>query len=105
DLWESALDQLDEMRRSGETPEGLVGVLDWVTKRHLLETAGADAPWEARKKIDIRYHELSAEGYYAQLQQAGWLEPLISEEELTRAMRMPPPDSPATVRGHYIREF
>ncbi|MEZ6112560.1 MAG: proteasome accessory factor PafA2 family protein [Pirellulaceae bacterium] len=104
-LWESVLDQLDECKRAGEPTDSLFGVLDWVTKFHLLERAGVDSPWEARKKLDIRYHELSPDGYYTQLLQSGWIDPYIAEEEIARAMRTPPPNSPATVRGHYIREF
>ncbi len=30
---------------------------------------------------------------------------ITTEEELQRALRNPPPGTPATMRGHYIREF
>ena len=30
---------------------------------------------------------------------------MIPPPELERAQRTPPPDTPATMRGHYIREF
>ncbi len=83
----------------------LVGVLDWVTKRFLLEETAAEAPWEVRKKIDLRYHELSKEGYYRRLEQTGVADPLIYGPARRMAIRTPPPDSPATARGRYIREF
>jgi len=98
-LWADALDSLDS------DPESLVGSLDWVTKRFLLEKAGRGARWAERKKIDIRYHELSENGYYRVLAQTGITKTLVDAEDIDRAMRNAPPDSPATTRGHYIREF
>lgn len=98
-LWTDALDALDS------EPESLVGSLDWVTKRFLIEKAGREAGWAELKKIDIRYHELSEEGYYRVLAQTGICKTLVDAEEVDRATRTAPPDSPATTRGHYIREF
>jgi Pup amidohydrolase len=109
--WEEALESLVEYkqqmedRRETSPPQRLVGVLDWVTKYCLLQKLGPDATWAQKKKLDIRYHELSAEGYFQQLQAAGITTRLVTEEELDRARRLAPPESPATMRGHYIREF
>jgi hypothetical protein len=98
--WADVLDRLEH------APGELFGRVDWVTKRRLLdEAAGEDAPWPVRKKIDLRYHELSSEGYFRQLQEAGLTSRVLSDAELDRARRTPPPDSPATERGRYIREF
>ena len=83
----------------------LIGRLDWVTKQYLLEHAGAESSWEARKKIDLRYHELSGAGYYVQLADAGHVTRIVTPEELDRAVRTPPPGTPASARGRYIREF
>jgi proteasome accessory factor A len=63
--WELALDAL------ADDPQSLVGTLDWVTKRFVLDKAGRGASWEARKKIDIRYHELSPQGYFQRLRATG----------------------------------
>jgi proteasome accessory factor A len=71
----------------------------------LLDKAGADASWAERKKIDLRYHELSEDGYFAMFQVAGLTPQLIEEDAVERATRLAPPNSPATMRGHYIREF
>ncbi|MEQ8788006.1 MAG: proteasome accessory factor PafA2 family protein [Pirellulaceae bacterium] len=98
-LWEDTLDQLEE------APQTLLGAVDWVTKLFLLGEAGVDAAWEQRKKIDLRYHELSPEGYHRRLADAGQVELLLDEEEIERATRIPPSDSPASTRGRYIREF
>ncbi len=97
--WEEVLDALET------SPERLFGSIDWVTKQSLLEQAGRDAPWEARKKIDLRYHELSPEGYFARLEQAGLAPRLVDDQEIEAAIRTPPGDSPASTRGRYIREF
>ncbi len=83
----------------------LIGLLDWATKLYLLGQLQPDASWAEKKKIDIRYHELSPEGYYQRLVNCGVARRLVTDEPLHRAMRVPPPDSPATRRGHLIREF
>jgi hypothetical protein len=97
--WQQALADLAHHRRR------LVGRLDWVTKQFLLDEAGRDAPWEARKKIDLRYHELSPEGFFRRLRDAGHTAVLVGPEELDRAARTPPSGTPAAKRGRYIREF
>ena len=99
DRWTEVLMALED------DPRSLVGRVDWVTKQLLLEEAGRGADWEALKKIDVRYHELTSEGYYARLKPTGLASVMIPPPELERAQRTPPPDTPATMRGHYIREF
>lgn len=58
-----------------------------------------------RKKIDIRYHELSDDGYFRQLL-VDWedLELVPSSRRQKRSVA-PPSDSPAARRGWTIREF
>lgn len=97
--WEAALDAL------AEEPASLIGTLDWVTKRFVLEKAGRGASWEAKKKIDIRYHELSPQGYFQRLRTTGIVSDLLDTAEIEHARRNPPPGTPAAVRGRYIREF
>jgi hypothetical protein len=97
--WESVLDALDR------EPVSLVGRLDWVTKRMLLERTAAGTNWAARKKVDLRYHELSPNGYYRMFESAGFATRLIDDEEIDRAKRNPPEGTPAALRSHYIREF
>jgi len=97
--WQDALDALTE------DPSQLVGTLDWVTKRFLLDQAGSDADWAVRKKIDIRYHELSEQGYFHVFARTGMTERLLESSELERALRSAPPNTPATTRGQFIREF
>ncbi len=97
--WEQVLDGLEQDRRS------LVGRVDWITKEFLVENAGVDLPFEAKKKIDLRYHELTADGYFTQLSQTGLIRRLTTDEEVEKAMRNAPTATPASVRAHYIREF
>ncbi|HTN77780.1 MAG TPA: proteasome accessory factor PafA2 family protein, partial [Pirellulaceae bacterium] len=97
--WGEVLDRLEH------EPHTLVGEIDWVTKQFLLEEAGRDASFTSRKKIDLRYHELSDAGYFMKLKNGEHTLVLCPEEDVERAMRTPPPDTPATTRGHYIREF
>jgi len=104
-LWEQTLDGLDRIRLNAELPESLIGTIDWVTKKLLLDKAGAEASWAERKKIDLRYHELSEDGYFAMLQASGHISRITDDAEVDRAMRLAPANSPATTRGRYIREF
>jgi proteasome accessory factor A len=97
DLWRSVLDAL------ATSPSSLVGRLDWVTKRQLLHET-ADLEHDARKKVDLRYHELGT-GYHAWLDEAGATVRLVGDDEADRARREPPDDTPAADRGALVREL
>jgi proteasome accessory factor A len=105
ELWERALGGLQELADRGEPPVSLIGSIDWVTKKYLMDRAAADGTWSERKKIDIRYHEMSPEGYFEMLKTSGGTVSIVDDGDLDRALRNPPAESPATMRGHYIREF
>ncbi len=94
--WRRCLDLLET------DPDALVGTLDWVSKRALIEQAGEDLTHDARKKIDLRYHELG--GYHAWLREAGVAAELVGPDALARARQHPPRSSPAEARGRWIRE-
>ncbi|MEE8526861.1 MAG: proteasome accessory factor PafA2 family protein [Thermoanaerobaculia bacterium] len=95
--WAAVLEALE----AGDM-ESLVGRLDWVTKRFLLEACGGDAGDEVLKTLDLRYHELG-EGYFDRLENAGETETMVGEDEVREAMREPPADTPAFHRGRFIR--
>lgn len=97
--WEQTLDALESDSRS------LVGTLDWVTKRFLLEHARQDASRESLKKIDLKYHELSPDGYFRILTEGLEGHSVIEADDIDRAMRLPPLNTPASMRGRLIREF
>lgn len=95
--WARVLDALET------DPDALVGQLDWVTKRALLERA-QDLDPAARKKIDLRYHELG-EGYHTWLREAGLSRQLVAEEDVRAAVHHPPSNTPARHRGALIRQL
>jgi len=98
-LWEETLDALED------DPVRLVGKLDWVTKRFFVDSAGQGASIEEKRKLDMRYHELSRDGYYVRLEAAGAAPTIAEPEEVLEAMTSPPEGTPATIRGRLIREF
>lgn len=96
--WAETLDIL------ADEPARAFGQLDWVSKRGLLASAGAELELDARKKIDLKYHELGV-GYFAQLEAEGLAPTLVSDEEIEAAMRTAPSDTPARRRSQLIRRF
>lgn len=99
DRWELTLHKLVSDRRY------LVGRIDWVTKQMLLERTAASAPYAVRKKIDLKYHELSERGYFRRLSRTGLHRRLLTDEEVRKRMRLPPPGTNAARRGRRVREF
>ncbi|MCK6545293.1 proteasome accessory factor PafA2 family protein [Myxococcota bacterium] len=97
-LWAEALDAL------ATDPAKLVGRLDWVTKRWLVETVGRDAGFAARKKLDLKYHELGV-GYLAHLERAGLAPIIVDPADVERAILEPPDETPAKLRGRLVREL
>ncbi len=97
EIWEQVLRALERRELSS-----LVGRIDWVTKRYLLETCGEPKDKSLLKTIDLRYHEL-AEGYAARLERRGFARRMLREDEIERAARLPPEGTPAFTRGRFIR--
>jgi proteasome accessory factor A len=98
-LWEQTLDALTN------DPQSLVGTLDWVTKKYMLENAPHDSSWLSLKKLDLKYHELSPAGYHRVLTEHVEVPSWVTPEEIERATRLPPLHTPASMRGRLIREF
>ena len=92
-LWRDTLQALER------NPAGLVGRLDWVTKRMLMADAGLNDA--AKKKIDIKYHEIS--GYFSMLEQKGIAPARVSVRHIDDAMSRPPRDTLVWQRGQSIR--
>ena len=95
--WESVLSVL---KRKDMT--ALVGRLDWVTKRYLLEGSGDGADQAMLKTIDLRYHELG-DGYASHFARTGHVHRLLAPAEIERAVSEPPEGTPAYTRGRFIR--
>lgn len=96
-LWEEVLEALEQ------DPGLLIGRVDWVTKRYLIETAGREASFAARKKIDIAYHELGT-GYYEVLAAEGLTASLVAAEEVERALRSPSSPDRVRLRSRLVRD-
>jgi proteasome accessory factor A len=96
-LWARTLDDLEM------DPKRLFGRVDWITKRMLLE-AGDPLPVDARRKLDARYHELSREGGYIQLEAAGVAPTIVEPEDVLKAIQEPPKGTRAAIRGRLIRD-
>ena len=106
ELWQMTLNQIDTIpKNQGQPPMLLVGRIDWITKLWLLQQLDKNTDWSIKKKIDIRYHELSKQGYHYQLSEVLQLPPLLGDREIEKAMRLPPSNSAAWRRGNLIREL
>jgi proteasome accessory factor A len=95
--WRSILESLERREMNA-----LVGRVDWVTKRYLLESCGDERDRTLLKTVDLRYHELG-EGYAAKLEKNGFARRLVGSEEVERAGTAPPRGTPAFTRGRFIR--
>jgi proteasome accessory factor A len=95
--WEDVLVALERREMSR-----LVGRLDWVTKRYLLEACGDENDIAMLKTIDLRYHELD-DGYAEKFAATGNVHRLLAPSEIERAVLEPPEGTPAFTRGRFIR--
>jgi proteasome accessory factor A len=103
--WRELLGAIEVFRKNAASVAPAICRVDWLTKRWLIDQMGADSDWAARKKIDLRYHELSDDGYHRQLAATKPELRLVDDEQVARRRRSPPPGSPAARRGWLIREF
>jgi Pup amidohydrolase len=110
-VWRQRLEQLrTATRHPEESTEPLLGRIDWITKRWLIEQAGSDASTATRQAIDVQYHALSDQGYFRQLQVAATrlaIAPAmpLDEHAVATAARLGPADTSGGQRGGWIREF
>lgn len=92
---------LDELKHH---PEKLADRIDWAIKKDIFtrfmesEGVGWEDPWI--KSLDLEYHNLDLErGLYRGLEQTGDVYSMFSEDEILRAVKQPPEDTRALVRG------
>jgi proteasome accessory factor A len=119
--WQELYEAAANFRKDANDTGLAMGRIDWLTKLQLLESldlqnkpvpsgvspdpkTSSDA-WASKKKIDLRYHELSDEGYHALLMESRPELRLVDEEQIARRRKSPPAGSPAARRGWLIREF
>ena len=102
--WERVLQGLET------DPMSLVGQLDWVAKRRILEgyRERDGLEWDDAKlrAIDLQYHDVRrTKGLYHRLEVAGKVERLTTDDEVDRAVMDPPEDTRAYFRGRCIAKF
>jgi proteasome accessory factor A len=102
--WESVLDRLES------DPLQLAGELDWVAKLSLLEgyrtREGLD--WDAPKLhlVDLQYADVRPDkGLYNRLVARGSMQTLLPEDEVLRAVDVPPEDTRAYFRGRCLQKY
>ena len=102
--WELVLDQLQK------DPLQLVGKIDWVTKRWLLESfvqeegIGWDDPWLA--SLDLEYHNIDPErGLFCGLEADGRATSIAQEAKIQEAMKHGPLDTRGGLRGLCVQRF
>lgn len=102
--WEEVLDKLEQ------DPMQLVRDLDWVAKRHMIESyldrkaCGWDDPRVAL--LDLQYHDVRPEkGLYYTLERSNLIDRLLQDHEIAKAEQQPPTGTRAYFRGQCLRKF
>ncbi len=102
--WEEVLDKLER------DPRLLVRELDWVAKRHLMESymdrkgCGWDDP--RIRLMDLQYHDVRPDkGLYYTLERSHMMERIVQDVEIARAEFAPPPGTRAYFRGRCVGKF
>jgi proteasome accessory factor A len=102
--WGAALDAL-----ANQDLDRLVTKIDWVAKHRLLESYrekhGLSLAHPRIALMDLAYHEVNRNrGLYYVLERRGKMERVVSEKDVSRAMREPPQTTRAKLRGEFIRQ-
>ena len=94
----------------GRDPMELREQIDWVMKRALIEgfMERKSLDWESPQvqMLDLQYHDLRPDkGLYYLLERQGKAERVVTDEEITTAIRRPPEDTRAYFRGECLRRY
>jgi proteasome accessory factor A len=102
--WEDVLNKLEQ------DPRLLVRELDWVAKRHLIESymdrkgCGWDDP--RMKLMDLQYHDVRPErGLFYTLERGDLIQRIVQDQDIERAEHNPPPGTRAYFRGRCASKF
>ncbi|MDQ1294902.1 MAG: Pup amidohydrolase [Actinomycetota bacterium] len=104
DRWESVLTRLER------DPAECARELDWVAKLSLLEgyRRRDDLEWDSARLqlVDLQWADVRPEkGLYQRLLARGRVERLLTDEEIDRAVTMPPEDTRAYFRGRCLSQY
>jgi proteasome accessory factor A len=102
--WQYVLDKL------AEDPMTLHRELDWVIKRELINAyisrKGCSFDDQRVFMMDLQYHDLRRDkGLYFTLERQGYVERIITDEEILLAMKTPPADTRAYFRGMCLQKY
>ncbi|MEK7725697.1 MAG: proteasome accessory factor PafA2 family protein, partial [Nitrospirota bacterium] len=102
--WEHVLDCLEK------DPRLLVDKLDWVAKRHMIESyldrKGCGWTDPRAKLMDLQYHDVRPDkGLFYTLERGNLIKRIVTEAEIVRAETMPPPGTRAYFRGRCAAKF
>jgi len=89
-------------------PMKLAQELDWVIKKNMMELFAArkNCGWDDPRiaLMDLQYHDVKRNrGLYYLLERQDLVERLATEDEIQRAMTVPPQSTRAKVRGEFIK--
>jgi proteasome accessory factor A len=102
--WQYVLDKL------AEDPMTLHRELDWVIKRELINAyisrKGCSFDDQRVFMMDLQYHDLRRDkGLYFTLERQGYVERIITDEEILLAVKTPPADTRAYFRGMCLQKY
>jgi Pup amidohydrolase len=102
--WEYVLDCLEK------DPRLLVDELDWVAKRHMIESyldrKGCGWTDPRAKLMDLQYHDVRPDkGLFYTLERGNLIKRIVTEAEILRAETMPPSGTRAYFRGRCAAKF
>lgn len=104
----------DVLRQWGETLDalesgawdGLADRVDWAAKRRLfagLEARHPGIDFTRLERIELDYHDIANGKAYDALLSHAQMRALADSDEIARAMRLPPSDTRAALRGAFVR--
>ena len=102
--WENVLTKL------ADDPRQLDREVDWVIKRKIIEQYmekhGLDWEHPRVQMLDLQYHDIRPEkGLYFLLERRGGVERIIEDDDIDKAIHLPPVDTRAYFRGECIRRY
>ena len=98
----------DVLQKLATNPMELAQELDWVIKKNVMDSfiARKNCGWDDPRValMDLQYHDVKRNrGLYYLLERQDVVERLATEEEIQRAMTVPPQSTRAKVRGDFIK--
>lgn len=103
DLWERTLAAVE-----GDDLAQVATEIDWVVKYRLLDAYAAkhslDIADPRLAQIDLAYHDIDPDrGIHHVLQRAGKIARVVTDDDIARAVDLPPQTTRAKLRGDFVR--